>query len=139
MEQTFPCQICKAVLPLDSFHKDRTRLNGHSPKCKACKRAKSAAYRKTKDWAAYQRVRLQDDSKRSSKNAQQKAWHQRNPLATQAYADLHRALNAGSIVRPKECSDCKQVCKPEAHHEDYEKALDVIWLCRPCHEARHHQ
>ena len=141
--QTAKCHICKSVLPLDSFHKDRTRRSGHSTKCKACKRkinaVHGAAYRKRLDWAAYQRERLKDDSKRSRLRGQQSDWRNRNPLATRAHTDVHVALKNGSLVRPQECSECTKPCTPEAHHEDYEKPLDVTWLCRLCHEARHHQ
>jgi hypothetical protein len=24
-----------------------------------------------------------------------------------------------------------------AHHEDYDRPLDVMWLCQPCHKQRH--
>jgi hypothetical protein len=24
-----------------------------------------------------------------------------------------------------------------AHHEDYDKPLEVVWLCQPCHKQRH--
>jgi len=30
------------------------------------------------------------------------------------------------------CSRCQNP-KGEAHHKDYSKPLDVIWLCRSCH------
>jgi ribosomal protein S27AE len=27
--------------------------------------------------------------------------------------------------------------KSLAHHEDYDKPLEVMWLCQPCHKQRH--
>lgn len=35
---------------------------------------------------------------------------------------------------------CGTICgndNAEAHHEDYSKQLDVLWLCHKCH-MRHH-
>ncbi len=132
------CQICKEVLPLASFHKDKSRRSGYSRKCKTCQKTKNAAYRGKKNWAKYQRERLSDDTKRSKIRSQQRAWRQQNPLVDKAYIAVRVALRNGSITRPQECSGCKKKCTPEAHHEDYTKALDVIWLCKLCHEARHH-
>ncbi|SRR6266478_6240699 len=37
--------------------------------------------------------------------------------------------------RPEFCSKCNARCKPEGHHEDYNKLREVVWLCRPCHLA----
>ena len=49
------------------------------------------------------------------------------------------ALRSGKLVRPQSCSACMKTCVPEAHHESYDqdKRLDVIWLCKQCHEAHH--
>lgn len=43
------------------------------------------------------------------------------------------ALRSGRLVRPDHCVKCGLVCKPEAHHPDYDKPLEVVWLCRVCH------
>jgi len=47
-------------------------------------------------------------------------------------------------VLPKPCEDCGQKHSPRpgetklhAHHEDYAKPLEVVWLCPRCHRARH--
>jgi hypothetical protein len=45
------------------------------------------------------------------------------------------ALRRGAI-RKHPCADCG-AAEAEMHHEDYNYALDVTWLCRRCHLARH--
>ena len=34
--------------------------------------------------------------------------------------------------------DCGRSTQLEAHHKDYNKPLDVDWICKNCHENRHH-
>lgn len=41
----------------------------------------------------------------------------------------------GNIER-QACEICDGE-KAERHHEDYNDALTVVWLCRPCHTAHH--
>lgn len=40
-------------------------------------------------------------------------------------------------LRPARCAGCGVGCKPNAHHGDYAKPLEVIWLCPECHGMRH--
>jgi ribosomal protein S27AE len=46
-----------------------------------------------------------------------------------------RAIRSGVLVRGP-CSRCG-AAKTHAHHEDYSKPLDVVWLCARCHIQRH--
>lgn len=46
---------------------------------------------------------------------------------------LNVEVNKGNVIKPKKCSKCGTRCKPEAHHHDYTKPLEVTWLCRSCH------
>ncbi len=39
-------------------------------------------------------------------------------------------------IQKESCSNCGEPVA-EAHHEDYNKPLDVIWLCRICHLNYH--
>jgi DnaJ-class molecular chaperone len=55
-------------------------------------------------------------------------------LARQA---VSLALNRGQLTRPTTCSRCAGKGRIQAHHESYERQLDVTWLCAPCHTARH--
>jgi len=47
------------------------------------------------------------------------------------------AITLGLLIRPTVCSKCIKECKPEGHHPDYSKPLEVIWLCRECHNKEH--
>ena len=49
---------------------------------------------------------------------------------------VHYALKVGVIARAP-CEVCGER-RTEAHHDDYERPLDVRWLC-PQHHREHHQ
>lgn len=66
-------------------------------------------------------------------SAYQREWYQKNKEKRRAHVVLHRAINSGKIERPNICSQCSKECKPDGHHKDYNKPLEVVWLCRACH------
>ena len=48
------------------------------------------------------------------------------------------ALVRGDLIRPSCCSLCKmERRKIQAHHIDYGKPFDVIWVCTKCHGKAH--
>lgn len=47
-------------------------------------------------------------------------------------------IKSDKIIRPKQCSACNIFCTPDAHHEDYNKPYEIMWLCRTCHSKLHH-
>jgi hypothetical protein len=49
------------------------------------------------------------------------------------------AVRFGQLVRPKECPICGSPERIEGHHADYNEPLQVEWMCKKCHEKRHHQ
>ena len=59
------------------------------------------------------------------------------PEKNKARKLVFTALREGFMMRPDKCSDCNKECKPDAHHPDYSKPLEVIWLCRECHNKEH--
>lgn len=48
---------------------------------------------------------------------------------------VYDAVRSGVLVRPSMCA-CGTP-RVEAHHPDYSKPLDVVWLCKGCHAAEH--
>lgn len=71
---------------------------------------------------AYYRIKYQ----------QLKAWRLKNPLKIRAHRKVFVALRNGTLIR-KPCEVCGKLIT-DAHHRDYRKPLEVVWLCR-----RHHQ
>jgi hypothetical protein len=50
----------------------------------------------------------------------------------------YKALKKGQITKDEKCHVCK--CKTEAlnaHHIDYGKPLEVLWICDDCHHVVH--
>ena len=48
---------------------------------------------------------------------------------------VKRAVKSGELVRPTQCSSDapEHEGRIEAHHTDYSRPLDVVWLCVSCH------
>lgn len=51
---------------------------------------------------------------------------------------LSKAIQSGAVIKPSYCQDCgKTDCIIEGHHSDYDKPLEVDWLCKSCHTETH--
>lgn len=47
------------------------------------------------------------------------------------------ALKGKMIFKPSKCTKCENAERIEAHHEDYSRPLDIIWVCYQCHRQIH--
>jgi hypothetical protein len=54
-----------------------------------------------------------------------------------ARSDLNHAIRDGKLERPDYCFIDSCHNKPEAHHDDYDRPLEVHWLCFKHHRAHH--
>lgn len=96
----------------------------------ACYRKNGEAYRLKQ--AEYQKTEKgRENSRRSSQNYRDK--HTEYRLKYAARVAVREAVIKGLLYRPESCSRCGKKCKPEAHHPDYSKPLEVVWLCSKCH------
>lgn len=65
-------------------------------------------------------------------------------LRIKATRAVSAARASGRLQPAEHCEDCGSKFgkpawkKPYAHHEDYAKPLDVVWLCGKCHRTRHY-
>ena len=63
-------------------------------------------------------------------------YRRRNRKKEAARSVFRRAVMSGRVVRAEKCQECGG-SPVEGHHEDYDKPLDVAWLCKVCHGKRH--
>lgn len=66
-----------------------------------------------------------------------KRWRRNNKEKMSAVNKLNHSVFMGRIERKKHCQACGKEGRTEAHHHNYEKPLDVIWLCKGCHTKIH--
>lgn len=75
--------------------------------------------------------------------AYNREWRKTNPMtAEQKRRDTCRSYAGVYLRRGKLSKKPCEICgneESEMHHEDYDKPLDVIWLCVRCHSAIHRE
>lgn len=131
------CFKCKTVKPLSEFYTHPRMADGHLNKCKACTKNDANKHRSEN----LERVRAYDRERGKNKeriklSVQVTAlWRQEDKRRSKAHSTVARAIKSGKLHRSpcERCGDEKSV----AHHEDYDKPLQVVWLCTPCHKQRH--
>jgi hypothetical protein len=66
----------------------------------------------------------------------QKKYRKKYPEKVKARVAISNAVKLGKIKRLP-CEVCGNI-KADAHHEDYDEPLEVVWLCRKHHFQAHY-
>lgn len=136
------CQRCQREKPRDAFGRNAARHDGLSHYCHECVREwrapHSKAYAARWDSINSEKRRRYQQSPAGRANARRRVahWKARNPQKARAHTAVKDAIRAGKMTR-QPCSICRAPYA-EAHHFDYTRPFDVIWLCPAHHEAHHH-
>ena len=158
------CTKCKEVKELDQFYKCSAREGGLHSQCKSCKADGDRSYRnrnvvrlkiKARTWKEENRDKVNAIKRKYSRSEKglicaRKAmaklgkprlderrinWRKRNKEKTHAHGRVQYAIRIGKLIKqPCMRCGCDSV---DAHHEDYSRPLEVMWLCRKCHGAIH--
>jgi hypothetical protein len=131
------CFKCKTIKPLSEFYKHSAMGDGHLNKCKGCAKDDVAKHRKDniEKVRAYDRERGKRPERLAAQISITRLWRAEDKRRTKAHNAVARAIKKGTLDR-QPCMRCKSK-KTEAHHDNYDKPLDVMWLCTPCHKQRH--
>ena len=131
------CFKCKTVKPLAEFYKHSAMADGHVNKCKVCNLNDVRLHREKniEKIREYDKQRSKLPHRLELATEQCRKWRAEDKRRSYAHGQVARAIKKGELV-PQPCVRCNSV-KSLAHHEDYDRPLDVMWLCQPCHKQRH--
>lgn len=147
------CKLCGQTKKYEDFPRHSSYADGYYGRCKECNNALERQWRKDNPEkknacrTAYrernrEKIREMDKEyyeENSDKRKQYQKDHKKNnPKIHDAYKHYRKALSEGSIERKEYCQICgtKDVAL-DGHHADYDKPLEVIWVCKSCHTYIH--
>ena len=135
------CKNCKKDKPLDEFYTHSGMRDGRLSKCKECCKIYEKATRrepsKSERIREYEKARNAEPKRREFHLLSQAKRRQEHPDKYKARTAVSNAIRDGRLQRGQcESTGCNR--KPEAHHEDYSKPLEVRWVCKIHHELIHH-
>lgn len=133
------CFKCSKEKDLGDFYPHPQMADGHLNKCKECtKRDVKANYRKNLEhYKEYERGRFRRPERRAYLIELQRSIRRNNHEKYKARVAVGNALRSGLLVR-EPCAVCGEE-RSQAHHPDYSKPLDVVWLCHEHHRKEHGQ
>ncbi len=141
------CTKCKQTLSETCFYKNKNFKDGLQYKCKECDKKETATWKKTNP----KRLQEYQDTHRSEKKEYDQRYYVENKEAIarsgKQYNRIHKkeilarrkvylAKTNGSLI-PQPCETCSSTENIHGHHDDYDKPLDVRWLCSSHHRRLH--
>lgn len=146
------CFKCRYIRPLCFFYRHSMMRDGHLNKCIACAKADVIKHRlkNLNRVQAYDRSRamqlhriaarveyLKTERGREIIRRSTLKYQAAHPDRRRAHITLGNAIRDGKVVPWPVCAVPECDCRPQAHHPDYSRPLDVVWLC-PAHHRQTH-
>jgi hypothetical protein len=124
------CRVCDMVKPTADFY------TSNRTQCKDCVKARVRERARTNPSVQeYDRQRAKLPHRRENARRICTKWRAENPLGYAAHSAVSNAVRDGRLAKLP-CLFCART-DVHAHHRDYAKPLDVIWLCPKCHHRLH--
>lgn len=134
---TKACTKCGVAKEPDGFYRQPNASDGRAAICKDCHKAAMTLRRRTNpDVQAYDRERAKRPERKAHSRAITAKFRAKHPLAYAAHTAVGNALRDGKLTR-QPCLFCATAEHVHAHHRDYSKPLEVVWLCAKCHHRLH--
>lgn len=130
------CSTCATEKPKSEFQTRIASKDGLTAACKQCLSARDAKrYEKEREIrSARQKMYISTPEGKAAHKRAIKNWQEKNQIRRAAHVILNNALRNKTVI-PQQCWECGK--KAEAHHPDYSRPLDVVWLCKKHHREVH--
>lgn len=147
------CIKCDTSKPESEYYRSSIRASGKG-ECKECTRKRVTANRKAnlEYYQEFDRKRAnlphrvqarkeyaQTEQGRKASAKGKAAHYYRYPNRSAARSAVTNAVRDGRLYKPSKCEACNKTAALHGHHCDYNKPLDVMWLCDPCHKQWHRE
>lgn len=125
-----PCKSCGRTKPESEFYVS------NKSHCKECVKARVRRRARTNPAVQeYERARAKTPERRDKARKNRKRWRSENPDRAKAHSAVNYAVRTKKIEK-EPCVFCGRT-DVHAHHEDYSRPLDIVWLCPKCHHRLH--
>lgn len=148
------CSVCGIEKQLEENFWKRATKNGFFNRCIDCMTKIKKAVRQTPEHKAHERAyrarnraKVLETKRRYCERNRDKVLEKNRKYREQhgstrgttrtAHSIVANAIKSGKLVRPERCQGCLELKPVQAHHDDYDKPLDVQWLCQRCHSRLH--
>lgn len=131
------CFKCLEVKEISDFYKHHRMGDGHMNKCKECtkKDVREHRYKNLEKIRSYDRERGKNPDRIKLATEVTRRWRAEDSRRCICHSKVARAIRSGELERlPCERCGCESSM---AHHESYDRPLDVTWLCSIHHKERH--
>lgn len=134
------CTKCDKKIELVNFYKNKNAKDGLMSECKSCKKERGKKLLYNQEFRRKRRLRLDRYKKTQKGEIANKKYvvnlRLSRPEVLKARDKVKYAKRIGRLI-----SEPCRICggnEVEAHHKDYDKPLDVIWLCKKHHMEEHY-
>lgn len=128
------CSNCGAEKPLDQFQVRKASKDGRTASCKECLKERDRARNSAEHRVAARKQYAQGKGKQVC-NACKIRYIEKNPKKRSVHIKTGNAIRDGKLLKqPCEVCGSEDV---QAHHCDYDKPFEVMWLCPIHHEEWH--
>lgn len=137
MTSSKKCRKCEKTKAISDFYKHTMMADGHLNICKECTKKRVGKHRleHVERIREYDRTRGKEKERMASASIISQRWRKRDSRITAAHNKVSRAIKNGLLER-QPCVICGDT-KAYAHHESYNRPLDVVWYCQAHHKERH--